>query len=170
MTLSFSETLSASETKEPADLSEIVAEQVDAMIGSTEAKNQSVTVAVPVRLKTACSAFDLGVMLGNLLRNAMHCTGPDGRITVEAGLEHDEDGTQWVALRVIDNGIGIPPDDQERIFERFYRVDKARSPLTGGAGLGLAIVKQFAEKNGGSVVLSSTPGQGSTFTVRLPAG
>ena len=69
-----------------------------------------------------------------------------------------------------DQGIGIPESDRERIFERFYRVDPARSRATGGTGLGLAIVKHIAANHGGEVTVWSLEGAGSTFTIRLPAG
>ena len=72
------------------------------------------------------------------------------------------------ALVVADDGVGISDDDQQRVFERFYRVDKARSRATGGTGLGLSIVQQTAERHGGSVSVVSRPGLGSTFTVRIP--
>jgi signal transduction histidine kinase len=72
-------------------------------------------------------------------------------------------------LSVSDTGIGIPPADQERVFERFYRVDKARSRTQGGTGLGLAIVKHIVENHGGHVTVRSEVGQGSTFSVTLPA-
>jgi signal transduction histidine kinase len=74
-----------------------------------------------------------------------------------------------VLLSVSDTGIGIPPADQERVFERFYRVDKARSRTQGGTGLGLAIVKHIVENHGGHVTVRSEVGQGSTFSVTLPA-
>jgi two-component system sensor histidine kinase SenX3 len=73
-----------------------------------------------------------------------------------------------VEIAVTDQGIGIGADDQDRIFERFYRVDPARSRATGGTGLGLSIVKHVAANHGGEVTLWSVPGQGSTFTLRLP--
>src|SRR5690606_12344891 len=75
-----------------------------------------------------------------------------------------------VEITVSDNGIGIPAAELDRIFERFYRVDYARSRANGGTGLGLAIVKHVAAAHGGRVSVWSTPGQGSTFTVSIPAG
>ena len=77
---------------------------------------------------------------------------------------------QWVELSVQDHGVGIPSRDFERIFERFYRVDRARSRETGGTGLGLAIVRHVATNHGGKVSVTSREGEGSTFVLRLPAG
>jgi two-component system sensor histidine kinase SenX3 len=90
---------------------------------------------------------------------------PGGRIDVRART----DG-RWVDLAVRDRGIGIPSRDLERIFERFYRVDRARSRETGGTGLGLAIVRHVASNHRGEVRVASREGVGSTFTLRLPAG
>jgi two-component system sensor histidine kinase SenX3 len=73
-----------------------------------------------------------------------------------------------VEIAVTDKGVGIAQEDRERVFERFYRVDPARSRVTGGTGLGLSIVKHVAVSHGGEVTLWSRPGQGSTFTLRLP--
>jgi two-component system sensor histidine kinase SenX3 len=73
-----------------------------------------------------------------------------------------------VALSVADTGVGIPARDLERIFERFYRVDRARSRLTGGTGLGLSIVRHVAANHGGTVRVESVEGEGSTFTLSLP--
>ena len=75
----------------------------------------------------------------------------------------------YVEITVSDNGIGIPPAELERIFERFYRVDYARSRANGGSGLGLSIVKHIAAAHGGEVPVWSQPGRGSTFTMRLPS-
>ena len=75
----------------------------------------------------------------------------------------------WIEISVVDQGIGISKAEQDRIFERFYRVDQARSRQTGGTGLGLAIVKHVCASHGGECVVWSNPGDGSTFTMRLPA-
>jgi two-component system phosphate regulon sensor histidine kinase PhoR len=104
-------------------------------------------------------------ILSNLVDNALKYTPPGGRVT----LRWHADG-QAAMLEVQDSGIGIAPKDQARIFERFYRADRARSRELGGTGLGLAIVKHLVQAFGGSVSLDSTPKQGSTFRIRLPLG
>jgi two-component system phosphate regulon sensor histidine kinase PhoR len=100
----------------------------------------------------------------NLLDNAIKFNRPDGEVRVEMFREPER-----AVVRVFDSGLGIPSRDLPRIFERFYRVDKARSRATGGTGLGLAIVKHAVEQMGGSVAVESRLGQGSTFTVMLPS-
>ena len=100
----------------------------------------------------------------NLIDNAIRYTSPEGTIDIRVGA----DGSH-VDLVVSDDGMGIPGRDLPRVFERFYRVDRARSRETGGTGLGLAIVKHVAENHGGSVDVVSELGAGSTFTVTLPA-
>jgi two-component system sensor histidine kinase SenX3 len=105
----------------------------------------------------------LASMFTNLVDNAVQYTPPGGRVEVTGGFEGSE-----IAIRVSDTGIGIPRASLPRIFERFYRVDKARSKETGGTGLGLSIVKHVAENHGGRVTVESALGEGSTFTVYLP--
>ena len=102
-------------------------------------------------------------MFTNLVDNAVMYTPPGGRVEVTGGFEGSE-----IVIRVSDTGIGIPEAKLPRIFERFYRVDKARSKETGGTGLGLSIVRHVAENHGGRVTVESTFGEGSTFTVYLP--
>lgn len=104
-------------------------------------------------------------MFANLVENAVKYTPPGGGVEVAA----ESDGNE-VVVRVSDTGIGIPEEYLARIFERFYRVDKARSKQTGGTGLGLSIVRHIAENHGGRVTVESTPGEGSAFTVYLPRG
>jgi two-component system sensor histidine kinase SenX3 len=110
------------------------------------------------------SARDLSLLARNLLENAVQYTRTGGTIEVSVGTE---DGVAILAVR--DTGIGIPTREQTRIFERFYRVDRARSRETGGTGLGLSIVRHIVENHSGTVRVKSELGQGSTFTVRLPA-
>jgi len=102
-------------------------------------------------------------MFTNLVDNAVQYTPPGGRVEVIGGSENSE-----IVIRISDTGIGIPEAKLPRIFERFYRVDKARSKATGGTGLGLSIVKHVAENHGGRVAVESTLGEGSTFSVYLP--
>ena len=101
----------------------------------------------------------------NLIGNAIAYSDRGTRVAVS--VRRGTDGLVDVA--VTDQGLGIAPDEQERIFERFYRVDTARSRATGGTGLGLAIVKHVVDNHGGTVSVWSQPGRGSTFTIRLPA-
>ncbi|MCL2736657.1 MAG: ATP-binding protein [Propionibacteriaceae bacterium] len=103
--------------------------------------------------------------LENLLSNAIHYSPKGSRVVVSSQID-EADGT--VSVHVIDQGIGIAPDDQDRIFERFYRADQARSRRSGGTGLGLAIVKHTALAHGGGVSVDSHQGSGSTFTITLP--
>jgi two-component system sensor histidine kinase SenX3 len=102
--------------------------------------------------------------LSNLLENAVAYSPPGSPVSVSRRLV---DG--FVEIAVTDRGIGIADEEQQRVFERFYRVDRARSRATGGTGLGLAIVKHVAANHGGEVKLWSKPGTGSTFTMRIPA-
>lgn len=99
----------------------------------------------------------------NLIDNAINYSEDNKKITVRT-----EDSSRMVRLSIIDQGVGIPPEEQERIFERFYRVDKARSRQTGGTGLGLSIVRHLVKTMNGTISVESKVGQGSTFTVRLP--
>ena len=100
----------------------------------------------------------------NLIENAVNYTPEGGSIDVRADVREGR-----FQLTVADTGHGIAPDDLGRVFERFYRVDAARSRTTGGTGLGLAIVKHVCASHGGECVVWSNPGDGSTFTLRLPA-
>ena len=102
-------------------------------------------------------------VLANLINNAIVYTQEKGKVVVKI---HKED--EYAVIEVSDNGIGIPEDEQDRIFERFYRVDKARSRNSGGTGLGLSIVKYLVENLNGSITVHSKLGLGTTFTVKLP--
>jgi len=113
----------------------------------------------------AGSGRDLALLVRNLIDNAVRYTPAGGRVDVTVT---SQDGK--VVVRVADTGLGIPQRDLPRVFERFYRVDRARSRETGGTGLGLAIVKHVAENHGGEVTVTSELASGSTFEVRLPVG
>ena len=128
-----------------------------------EARSLEASVAPGARGVAFADRRAVEQILTNLLDNACKYTEPGGRIEVRVS----EDGGQ-VRLEVEDTGVGIPPEDLPRIFERFYRVDKARSRDLGGTGLGLAIVKHLAQAQGGEVSVRSKPHEGTTFTVVLP--
>ena len=102
--------------------------------------------------------------LGNLVENAVKYSDTDGLVQIRARYDDGQ-----VELSVSDEGLGIPQRDLDRIFERFYRVDRARSRVTGGTGLGLSIVRHVAQNHGGEVAVTSIEGEGSTFVLRLPA-
>lgn len=109
----------------------------------------------------------IGQVIGNLLDNALRHTSEHGRVT--AGARAGPDGRS-VELTVSDTGVGIPPEHLPHVFERFYRVDRARDRAHGGSGIGLAIAKALAEAHGGTLTAHSEgAGHGATFTVRLPA-
>ncbi len=114
-------------------------------------------------LSLSMNADELTQVLFNLIDNAIKFNRPNGRVTIRGKQEGEE-----AVIEVEDTGVGIPPEDQPRIFERFYRVDKARTRERGGTGLGLAIVKHLVENRGGTVTVSSPPHKGTTFTLRLP--
>jgi len=104
-------------------------------------------------------------VVGNLVTNALTHTPPDARVTVTVGQDEDP---RFLLLRVADRGPGMDPADADRAFERFYRADASRNRSAGGTGLGLAIVSSLVAAHGGSVQLATAPGDGSTFTIRLP--
>ena len=108
-------------------------------------------------------AFRLERALLNLLLNGIRYNHPGGEVRVDA---RKEDGTVRISVR--DTGIGIPSEEIPRIFERFYRVDRARSRQTGGTGLGLSIVRHNVERMGGWVAVESQSGKGSVFTLVFP--
>jgi two-component system sensor histidine kinase SenX3 len=118
---------------------------------------------VPADLAISCDPTQVVSAVTNLLDNAIKYS-EDGQ-PVEVRAQRDGDR---VVIAVHDEGIGIPSRDLERIFERFYRVDKARSRATGGTGLGLSIVRHVAQAHGGEVAVESIEGQGSTFRFILP--
>ncbi|QHC26019.1 sensor histidine kinase [Streptomyces sp. GS7] len=109
----------------------------------------------------------LAAALGNLVENAVNYSPARTRVGI-SGRRVSAPGGDLIEIAVTDQGIGISEKDRDRIFERFYRVDPARSRATGGTGLGLAIVKHVAASHGGEVTVWSAEGQGSTFTLRLP--
>ncbi|GAB4103616.1 ATP-binding protein [Micromonospora taraxaci] len=149
---------------EPVALDWVIAEVVDRTRTTASARGVEVTVDGDRGLTAYGSDSQLATAVANLVENAINYSGED--TTVRVTLRGDD---EHVEVAVADQGIGIAPTDVDRIFERFYRADQARSRATGGTGLGLAIVKHIASNHGGRVEVSSTLGGGSTFTLRLPA-
>ncbi|MEO7911737.1 MAG: ATP-binding protein, partial [Roseiflexaceae bacterium] len=141
----------------------------------------------PVALAVSADPQRLAQILGNLIENALRYTPVGGSVTVRARLEMKDEGGKTdderphadpssfvlhpssVVFEVADTGVGIPPDELPRVFERFYRTDKARARETGGSGLGLAIVQRLVEMQGGQIWASSAAGHGTIFSVALPA-
>ena len=152
---------------QPVLLEAAVHDCVERHRGRAEAKGQHLEAAGVTGPAVFAHADEeaLDTMLDNLVDNAIKYTPPGGAIRVRWG---DGGGRAW--LEVQDTGIGIPEPDLPHVFQRFYRVDKARSRELGGTGLGLAIVKHLAQTLGGSVDVSSTVGKGTTFRLELPLG
>ncbi|HUH08587.1 MAG TPA: ATP-binding protein [Egibacteraceae bacterium] len=144
------------------DLAEIVGAEVDRLKALAEQRQ--------IMIRTDCRAArvvavseDMRLIVANLLENALQYNRPGGRVSVTTWRSGSE-----VTLEVADTGIGMAEADCERVFERFYRVDKARSRAAGGTGLGLALVRHAVERHGGTVSVASVLGEGSTFRVVLP--
>jgi two-component system sensor histidine kinase SenX3 len=137
------------------------------------AVDQCQTIAQARKIHISCGDFPDAIVLGdpeqismaihNLIENAINYSPENTKISVTSAVD-----SGIVQISVTDQGIGIPEADQARIFERFYRVDPARSRETGGTGLGLSIVKHVATNHGGEVKVWSSPNVGSTFALRLP--
>ncbi|MGH2689650.1 MAG: ATP-binding protein, partial [Actinomycetota bacterium] len=141
----------------------VAAEEAERFMFPAEAANLQLDVATDVAAPVLGSATGLALLVRNLLDNAVRYTRPGGRIRLSVTIADGE-----AVLEVKDTGMGIPSRHLPRIFERFYRVDPARSRETGGTGLGLAIVKHVAEQLDGRVEARSELGRGSTFRVLLP--
>jgi two-component system sensor histidine kinase SenX3 len=152
-----------SKTGELVDLAGIVHESVERNQVIADAKNISLEVDAPSGIVVYGDHEMLTMAVKNLIENAILYSDADS--SVGLGLR-SVNGVAEIA--VTDHGVGIAPEDQERIFERFYRVDPSRSRATGGTGLGLAIVKHVASNHRGEIKLFSQVGRGSTFTLRLP--
>lgn len=147
-----------------ASVADLVTEAVEQARTAATARSITISTAPAEPVSVRCEPQALVSAIRNLLDNAVTYSEPGSRVEVDV-----EVAAGMVAIAVVDHGIGIPTEAQARIFERFYRVDAARSRSTGGTGLGLSIVKHLAAEHGGEVTLHSHPGQGSTFTLRLPA-
>ncbi len=150
--------------RETVDLSAGARRAMEDTEAEVAAKGITLHTEISDRVFVRGDEAQMAVLVRNLLENAIRYTPEGGRVLVDVYQDGDS-----AIVRVSDNGVGIPLEDQSRVFERFYRVDRARSRDRGGTGLGLAIVKHVAELHGGSVQLESELGRGSIFTARVPA-
>ncbi|AWB87063.1 sensor histidine kinase [Mycetocola zhujimingii] len=145
------------------DIDSVVAQAVDQSRVAAEAMGVTLSAGGDKRVQVYGDEALLVVAVQNLISNAINYSPPGGRVGVgvnrTAGV---------VSIAVTDQGVGIPEEDRDRVFERFFRVDQARSRNTGGTGLGLSIVKHAVQNHGGEVRVWSKLGRGSTFTIRLP--
>jgi len=148
----------------PVNLSLLAAECAELFRQRAESRSIDLSVQCPPALWVMGNESLLRQVLINLVDNAVKYTPEGGRVWISG----DREGA-WVELAVADTGPGIPGRALNRVFERFYRVDKARSRAMGGTGLGLSIVRHAVERQGGRIWVESAPGEGSTFRVRLRA-
>lgn len=151
------------ETPVMVDLDAAVATAVDTSAMEAAAKEITVESCGEHGLEVFGSQEQIGAAISNLVANAVAYSNEGSRVVVTTRSEAEQ-----VQISVVDQGIGIPAQEIDRIFERFYRVDPARHRSTGGTGLGLAIVKHVAATHGGDISVWSVQGQGSTFTLTLP--
>ena len=150
--------------KKPLALSDLVRAAVeDFAVSAQHARLTLVADIAPDLPPVSGASVYLRRVLDNLISNAIKFTQPGGTVTVRLRRQ-----AGWIVLQVADTGIGIPPEQQKRVFERFYQVDGSMQRSYGGVGLGLALVKEIIEAYGGQVSLTSQVDHGSTFTVRLP--
>jgi two-component system, OmpR family, sensor histidine kinase SenX3 len=147
---------------------------VTQVVEDAVARAQAAAEQHSIRVSVAYGQGDLHVLgshrqlvsaVANLLENAVKYSDDGSNVTVESRRLRE-----WIEIAVTDTGVGIPARDIDRIFERFYRVDRARSRDTGGTGLGLSIVRHVATNHSGDVTVQSREGEGSVFTIRVPAG
>lgn len=153
----------------PVDLRVLIQRTLDFYTPAADTRGVTLGAALPDQLPAVPGDEDLlEQVLRNLVDNAVKYTPSGGRVQVRAETVAYSDGRREVVVRVSDTGPGIAPEHLPRLFERFYRVDRARSRALGGTGLGLAIVKHIVERHGGRAWVDSAPGAGATFSVALP--
>jgi signal transduction histidine kinase len=145
-----------------AELDDVMREVADRMKTKADAAGIVLRVMAAAPISCVCDARLIGQALDNLVENAIRYSGSKD---IVLSLAQDGDGA---VLSVEDHGTGIPPEHRARVFERFYRVDKARSREQGGTGLGLAIVKHIARLHGGEATLTDAAGGGCKFTISIP--
>ncbi|MDQ1715939.1 MAG: two-component system, OmpR family, sensor histidine kinase SenX3 [Frankiaceae bacterium] len=142
---------------------DVVSEAIEANRALADSRHIAMFLELDGDLVVPADRPQLVRALSNLINNAVSYSLDGSGVVVTVRAEDEA-----VSIAVTDRGVGIDPGEVPRLFERFYRVDPARSRATGGSGLGLAIVKHIVLNHGGEIAVSSTPGAGSTFTLRLP--
>ncbi len=150
-------------SRQRVDVCRVVRAQLERVGPLAAERRVSLDWQLPEPAMVDAAPEDVRLIVGNLVDNAVQYSREDGWMRARVHREGDV-----VQFEVTDNGVGIPEADQDRIFERFYRVDKGRSRAAGGTGLGLALVRHAVARHGGEVEVSSVLGEGTTFTVRLP--
>lgn len=150
--------------KETFDLGELVKKCQDKLAIEIKKKNHKVNCFVTADVPPVyADKYDIERVVLNILTNSIKYTRDGGEIKIYVGFVYND-----AYIKVFDNGIGIPEEDLSRIFERFYRVDKARTREMGGTGLGLSIAKEILDKNGGSIDIKSVVGQGTEVVIKIP--
>jgi signal transduction histidine kinase len=149
--------------REQVDLAAMMWEETDEFGAPARRKQVALELEAAPGLSVEGDRDALKRAIANLLENAIRHAPEGGRVEVTSGQEG-----RWVWIAVADDGPGVPPEHQERVFNRFFRVDKGRARSEGGNGLGLAIVQEIARAHGGEVQLRSEPGRGATFVLWLP--
>jgi two-component system sensor histidine kinase SenX3 len=152
---------------EAVSVTDVIADAADPLQVRAEAAGIDLEIRFPQGLVVLGDRRQLATAVTNLIENAIAYSPRGAKVGIGARL-HPDDTAETVEISVSDEGVGIDKADQERVFERFYRVDTARSRATGGTGLGLAIVKHIMNNHGGRVTVWSRVGVGSTFTLHLP--
>jgi signal transduction histidine kinase len=157
------EELDSAQQRRRVNVADIVRRQLQRMEPLATARGITVDADLPDSSVVIAVPEDIRSIVANLLENAVRYNRDGGKVTVCLTREDSR-----VTFEVTDTGEGIPEPDRDRIFERFYRVDKARSRAAGGTGLGLSLVRHATERHGGTITLHSEVGVGSTFRVELP--
>ena len=152
----------------PVDLMVVVERVVERLRSFAETRSVTLSFAGEHAVIKGTEAL-VEEAIFNLIENGIRYNQPGGNVSVDVRYEYDIDDFRFVLLRVMDDGPGIPPEEQGKVFERFYRMEKSRSKETGGTGLGLAIAKHAALHHRGTLALISEVGEGTTFALRIPA-
>ncbi len=164
LTLSRYDNKKAATNKETFDLGELVKKSQEKLAIEIKKKEHDVKCFVTADVPPVYAVKDdIERVVLNILTNSIKYTKDGGEIKIYVGFVYTD-----AYIKIIDNGIGIPEEDLTRIFERFYRVDKARTRELGGTGLGLSIAKEILDKNGGSIDIKSEVGKGTEVVIRIP--